>query len=261
MPKQHFEFRTPILNAAGMLGFSPSARLPIPLEILGAFVTNPISYQARKPAISAGINKYPGGVLLHNGHPNPGIKSALRRHRGRWQRAPLPIIVHLLSASPTETANCVRMLEEVENVMGVEIGLPHDISAEAASEIVAACAGELPLMVRLPLSLALQLAPAVIDAGASVISLAPPRGALAANNESVKFGRLYGPGIFPLALATVSALSQLPVEVIGAGGVYSQEQVDAMLKAGAAVVQLDTLLWRGDWTTTSKKQTDNSLII
>jgi dihydroorotate dehydrogenase len=35
------------------------------------------------------------------------------------------------------------------------------------------------------------------------------------------------------------------VPVIGGGGVYKQEQVEAMKEAGALAVQLDAVLWRG----------------
>ena len=247
MPKQHFEFRNPVMNAAGSLGFSPSANMPITGETLGAFITNPISYKSRKTANTAGLEPYPGGILLHNGHPNPGIKSVLKRHQGRWQRASLPVIVHLLGGPPEEMAHCVRLLEELENVMGVELGLPDDVSAAEAAEITAAAVGELPLMVRLPLTSAVALAPVVSEAGASAISLAPPRGALTSETGNLQYGRLYGPAVFPLALQTVGALAQLPLDVVGAGGIYQPRQVQAMLAAGAIAVQLDTVLWRGEW--------------
>ena len=61
-------------------------------------------------------------------------------------------------------------------------------------------------------------------------------------------GRLYGPALFPQALAGVRGLAQAGVPVIGAGGVYSQAQAQAMLAAGALAVQLDAVLWRGNLT-------------
>ena len=60
-------------------------------------------------------------------------------------------------------------------------------------------------------------------------------------------GRIYGPGIFPLALAAVRTIKDVGVPVIGAGGVYQPGDVDAMLSAGAIAVQLDSVLWRGDY--------------
>ena len=74
----------------------------------------------------------------------------------------------------------------------------------------------------------------------------PPRGSLPGPGKELLSGRLYGPGIFPLALNTVETLCALGFPVIGAGGVYAKEQALAMLEAGALAVQLDTVLWKTD---------------
>ena len=58
-------------------------------------------------------------------------------------------------------------------------------------------------------------------------------------------GRLYGSAFLPVALRKVQELTRMSIPVIGAGGVYTQEHKDAMLAAGARVVQLDCILWRG----------------
>ena len=57
-------------------------------------------------------------------------------------------------------------------------------------------------------------------------------------------GRLYGPGIFPLALAATKAVVELGVPVIAGGGIYSNENARAVLAAGAMGVQVDSWLWR-----------------
>jgi dihydroorotate dehydrogenase len=57
-------------------------------------------------------------------------------------------------------------------------------------------------------------------------------------------GRLYGPAVFPLALRAVAELKEhLGVPIIAGGGVYGHEQAAALLRAGAAVVQLDGVMW------------------
>ncbi|RPI29157.1 MAG: hypothetical protein EHM70_15985 [Chloroflexota bacterium] len=58
---------------------------------------------------------------------------------------------------------------------------------------------------------------------------------------------MYGPAVFPFALEAVRALAQSGTPVIGAGGVYTPEQAEAMLAAGALAVQLDAVLWKGGW--------------
>jgi dihydroorotate dehydrogenase len=162
------------------------------------------------------------------------------------------VIVHLLGDSPENMAPMIVRLEEIENVMAVEVGLPTEIEASEASEVVVASAGELPLIIRLPLARAEELGRFVSDAGVMAVSLGPPRGALPDAQANIVYGRHYGPAVFPQALRVVSELVKMGIQVIGAGGVYRAEQADAMLSAGATGVQLDTVLWRGDWFASSQ---------
>jgi dihydroorotate dehydrogenase len=91
----------------------------------------------------------------------------------------------------------------------------------------------------------IELATEAMNSGATAISLAPPRGLYPTINGELVKGRMYGPAILPIALKVVHELYQMSIPVIGAGGVYSQEQADAMLTEGALAVQLDSLFWRG----------------
>lgn len=236
-----------MLNAAGSLGFSPHEGGPINLQKLGAFVTNPISMRPRKPAHSTRLLHYASGVLLHTGLANPGFGVTLKRYGARWEEAELPVIVHLLAEQPAQITRMTQRLEELENVMGVELGLPHDVDLEEVATFTKAATGELAVIVRLPLPRVVELAGAAIGAGAEAVSLGPPRGALPLQNGELLQGRLYGPSLFPQALAAVSALTAMGVSVIGGCGVYETGQAEAMLGAGAIGVQLDTVLWRGRW--------------
>jgi len=249
MPKFDLILSNPLMNAAGMLGFAPDPYGPLDLARLGAFVTNPVNLTPRSPVGGSRLLNFPGGFLLHTGHPNPGLKSVLRRYAGQWARSPLPVLVHLLAQDVTEIYGMVRRLESVEGVMGIELGLPPLVTAQAASELIRAALGELPVVVRIPMEQVSELAPMVLESGVTAASLAPPRGALPTpageNVPAISQGRLYGPSIFPLALAAVQILAATGVPTIGAGGIYHQEQIAAMLAAGAQGVQLDAVLWRG----------------
>jgi dihydroorotate dehydrogenase len=138
-------------------------------------------------------------------------------------------------------------LEEIENIIAVEIGLPADIRPSEASEIVRASAGELPVIVRVPLTRAEELGSSISQAGAVAISLGPPRGALSDSQGHLVYGRHYGPAVFPQALRAVGELVKMEIPVIGGGGVYTTEGIDTILVLGAIAVQLDTILWRADW--------------
>ena len=244
MFKSTLSFSLPLMNAAGTLGFAPEPRLHEELGQLGAFLTNPVSLTPRTPAHGVRYLTYPGGFLLHTGYPNPGLEAVLRRCVPRWERSPIPVIVHLLGQGVDDLASMAMRLEGVPGVMGIELGFPKDATHNLVRAFVEAACGELPVIARLPVDQAVELAPAAIDAGAEVISLGAPRGVLPLSGGRLLEGRLYGPALFPQALAAVRSLAQTGAAVIGAGGVYSQAQVQVMLSAGALAVQLDSVLWR-----------------
>ncbi|MCK6569441.1 MAG: nitronate monooxygenase, partial [Anaerolineales bacterium] len=60
---------------------------------------------------------------------------------------------------------------------------------------------------------------------------------------SVVSGRSYGPSLFPQALDLVKNAVKLGIPIIGAGGVWTKENADAMLSVGALAVQVDAALW------------------
>ncbi len=256
MSKVELAFAKPVMNAAGTLGFAPGPHGIVDLRRLGAFVTNPISLAPRMPAGGLRYASFSGGFLIHSGFPNPGLSYVLRRYASRWQNSELPVLVHLLAQNPAETASMVRRLEGVAGVAGIELGLADEVDAAATAAFTRAAAGELPLVVRLPLAGAAELVAAVFQAGADAASFAPPRGALpippnqkssGSNRGDTLHGRLYGPAVFPFALAAVQRAAGSGLPIIAAGGIYNDAQVEAMLLAGALAVQLDSVLWRGDF--------------
>ncbi|MBT6151439.1 MAG: hypothetical protein HOH75_05555, partial [Chloroflexi bacterium] len=157
MQKQLFDYDRKLMNAAGSLGFSPDSHGPIDPKELGMFITNPISLRPRKAANGPRLIHYSGGALFHTGHPNPGLKSILKSYRSSWARADLPILVHLLAASPEENTTMTQLLEEIENVAGIELGFPNEVDAKTVKVIVNSALGELPIMARVPLSNVIEL--------------------------------------------------------------------------------------------------------
>lgn len=231
------------MNTAGMLGFSPSFRDSLPYENLGVFVTNPISLRPRLPAARPELINYPGGLLLHTGLPNPGFKSILQKHTGKWARSVLPVMVHLMADRPEETVRMVRSLEGMENIAAIELGFAPKLAEDIVLIVVEMCSGELPLVVSLERGQIPSLGPKVIEAGAAAVSMAAPRGALSGEGGGLVTGRLYGPSLFPQVLEVVHSAARLGLPVIAAGGLYSLESSNAVMAAGALAFQLDTVLW------------------
>jgi dihydroorotate dehydrogenase (NAD+) catalytic subunit len=242
MPKRDLIFSKPVMNAAGMLGFAPDLHAEMRGDDFGAFVTNPISLRARKAAGSPALMEFPGGFLLHTGLPNPGFHAVIRKCARRWQEAPLPIIVNLMADRPEETKQMVQALEGMENVLAVELGFAPLLAPDIIALAVEMCRGELPLIVSLPAEHILDVGGRLVELGAAALSLSAPRGALNQAGELVT-GRLFGPALYPKSLDAVHSAAQLGLPVIGAGGVRSQSEADAMLAAGALAVQMDSALW------------------
>jgi dihydroorotate dehydrogenase (NAD+) catalytic subunit len=240
--KRDLYFSKPLMNAAGSLGFAPDPRTGLDLDSFGAFVTNPISLRPRLPTAQPAAVEYPGGFLLHTGLPNPGLNSVLKKHSAHWKRSELPIIVHLMADRPEEARHMVQMLESVENVMGVELGFAPLLTDDIILITLEMCLGELPLIFSLPHEQVLSLGPRLIQNGAEVISIAAPRGALTKDNRLIT-GRLYGRALFPRALELVHSAARSGLPIIGAGGVWTEEDLADMLLAGAIAVQTDASLW------------------
>src|SRR6266498_900775 len=242
--KRDIYFSKPLMNAAGSLGFTPDLRSFGNLaDLFGAFVTNPFSLRPRMPAAKPAVIEHSGSFLLHTGLPNPGFQAGLKKYAARWARSDLPIIIHLMADRPEETQRMVRALETQENVMAAELGFAPLLANDIILLTLEMCLGELPLIFSLPIEQVLSLGPRLMQEGAEAISIATPRGALAVPNSPLITGRLYGPSLFPRTLETVYSAAKLGLPIIGAGGVWSKENAEAMLSAGALAVQIDAALW------------------
>lgn len=244
--KRNLYFNQPIINSAGTLGFAPDLRILEELRSLnrlGAFVTNPISLRARMPTANPSVIEFAGGVLLHTGLPNPGFNQAIKKYSAKWNRSDLPIIVHLMADRPEETQHMVRQLENIENVMAVQLGFAPLLADDIILLTLEMCLGELPLIFALPHEQILSLGPKLIQEGASAISISSPRGAIYDESKKMITGRMYGRALFPRSLDIVRSAGMIGLPIIGAGGVWSDADVESMLGAGAMAVEIDTQLW------------------
>lgn len=246
--KRDLVLSQPFVNASGTLGFVPDLRAQPAISRLGAFITNPISRRTRQPAANRAYLPFPGGFLLHSGHPNPGITRTIARFGRRWAGAPLPVIVHLLVESPGTLTEMIHKLEGLDNIVAVELGLPPGCDPDMLSAVIAAGAGEIPLIPCLSPEQVPTLLDTLEDLQPTALHLVEPRGALPGPGGEIVTGRLFGPAVFPVMLAAAQMLINAGLRMIANGGVHAPWQVDALMKAGVMAVGLGSVLWRVDPT-------------
>jgi len=239
----------PVMIAAGCYGWGAEYRDLIDLEPLGAVVVGPVTARPRTGSEPPRLMPFPGGVLLGTGLANPGISRVIREARRFWSQSPAPVVVHVAATSPHAVASCCSRIAAVEEVAAVEIGLAEPSSGNRVSDLVGAAvdAAAQPLIVRVPLDRAVDLAERIEDTGADALTVGcPPSGTLyhAAGRRFIS-GWVYGPAVLPLVLDRVVSVSELvTIPIIGSGGVWAAEDARALLRAGCVAVQIDAAVWR-----------------
>jgi dihydroorotate dehydrogenase (NAD+) catalytic subunit len=247
--KHSIVLETPVMNAAGTFGYGEVYKDIVKHEKLGAIVTAPVSYAQRSPARGARVIPLDSAVLIHTGLPNPGLNKVLRSQRNLWQVLPLPIIVHLIATTDDEIRKACARLDDEQGVDAIELGLRDDMTWQEATRLVgnAVTKTDKPVIVRLPVSDAYEIADAVADAGASTLVVCAPPRATVRDPRSGKLvsGRIYGPVVQPMILNMVGQLARrVDIPIIGAGGIHSPQDARDYLEAGAVAVQVDSVIWR-----------------
>lgn len=252
--RRELPFERPLIPAAGCFGFGEVYKGIIDVALFGAVVTRPLTYRRRAAPHrdAAAVLPLPAGCLVAHAHANPGVSSALSRHRARWEALPVPLICHLHATDADQTRKAASRLDDVSSVAALELGLPHHVDggdrAFVRSLVSAARRRfEKPLLVRLPLQGALELASVCVESGAdALVATAPPQGALRDPSYGhLVSGYVYGPWVKAQVLPLVLALrKRVAVPIVAAGGVQSVADVREYLATGAVAVQVDSLIWR-----------------
>jgi dihydroorotate dehydrogenase len=245
MPKQELHFANPITNLPGTLGFYPDfKRLPI-LRQLGAFFTNPISLHSRSPIDNRRSMINQGVLLLHAGFPNPGIRQVIKTCASRWQDSEVSIIPQLWADQLDDVQRMLELLENLSNIGAVSLSFAPDIPVNDLVRRINQIQCELPLILQVPADRLGEYCLLFAKSYVSGLSLAARRGSLPAGSRKLLSGRLFGRSLFPQTLQALHGIEKSKLIIIASGGIYTRDQADACLNAGADAVQLDTAFWLG----------------
>ncbi len=237
----------PLMGAAGAFGFAGEYAKLIDLSLLGALVTNPISLKPRRAANGTRVVPLDSGVLIHTGLPNGGVRKMHQLYAAKWRASPTPILIHLIG-SADDLAECAAFLDQQPEIVGIELGINDALTAREVRAVVATVRRrtQLPLLAKLPLYQAVNVAAAAADGGAdALVVAAPPRGTTRDPlSGQLVGGRLYGAWLKPLCVRLVGQLApRLSLPIIGCGGVHHPDDVRDFFEAGAKAVQLDSVVW------------------
>ncbi len=234
--------------AGGSVGYGEALPSTLNLGAFGAVVVGPITRHSRRGSEPPRLAESVAGLVLQTGLQNRGVRSVLRDFARLWPRLGLPVVAQVADAEPEDALVTGARLAQAEGVAGLELLLARDADRRQAAELVKLLVRrvDLPLLVKLPLERAAELAGPCVDAGASGLVVGrPPLGAAIRPDGVTIRGDYYGPGVFPVMLAALLAVKDLglPCSLTACGGVHTREQAHHCLAAGADAVQLDSVVW------------------
>ncbi|BAS25973.1 hypothetical protein LIP_0116 [Limnochorda pilosa] len=274
--------RNPLMPASGCFGYGREMAAFYPLRLLGAVVTKGVSLVPWEGRPTPRVAWAAGGLLNAIGLQNPGVDHFLAEDLPFLVAQGAAVVVNVVGETVAEYAAVAARLEGAARfpaarppgggateastgrpytpghggLTALELniscpnvdagGLHFGQDPATAAAVVRAVRGasSLPLWVKLsPQGPVAEVARAVVEAGAQVLSVANTLPALALDPRTGRPrlaagpGGLSGPPLKPVALALVQRLHrELVVPIVGIGGIRSLEDVLEYRRAGAAAV-------------------------
>ena len=245
--KTGLPLRSPFILGSGAIGWGEAWPPGVEPQWFSAFVTPPLTLQARRGVTGPRLAEIPGGFILNTGDHNPGLRRVFRDDVQRWDALDLPVIAALSGSGAEDWLRLAERLEEI-SIAGLEAHLPPGVTTREAGVWIAnlkrGC--QLPVLVKVRATQAGPLAEAVANAGADalVVATAPHAAAPSQGGELVE-GPVGGPAAFPFTLRALRSVAdlELGLPIVAAGGITSEEDVAWCWRLGADAIQLRSLLW------------------
>ena len=250
----------PVGLASGTAGYGFELRRLVDIDRLGALYTKGTTRLPRAGNAPPRVAETTGGLLNSIGLQNPGVDWVAEQYAPRFAEWRVPVIVNIAGEDAEDYVQCVRRLEHVAGIAGIELniscpniahGLDFGRDPAAAARLVAAVRDvtQRSLMVKLSPNVTdiAAVARAVQDAGADSVSAVNTYVGLKVHRRTGRpvlpegTGGLSGPAIHPLALAAVAQVSAaVDIPVVGVGGIVDADAALDFFTAGADAVQVGT---------------------
>jgi dihydroorotate dehydrogenase (NAD+) catalytic subunit len=246
--------------ASGTAGYGFELRRLVDIDRLGALYTKGTTRLPRAGNAPPRVAETTGGLLNSIGLQNPGVDWVAEQYAPRFAEWRVPVIVNIAGEDAGDYVECVRRLENVAGIAGIELniscpniahGLDFGRDPSAAARLVAAVRNvtQRSLMVKLSPNVTdiAAVARAVQEAGADSVSAVNTYVGLKVHRRTGRpvlpegTGGLSGPAIHPLALAAVAQVSAaVYIPVVGVGGIVDADSALDFFTAGADAVQVGT---------------------
>jgi dihydroorotate dehydrogenase (NAD+) catalytic subunit len=251
----------PILVASGTFGYAREMEGVVDFARLGGIIPKTVTRQPRAGNAPPRTVETPSGMLNAIGLDNDGIEHFIHHHLPYLRTLPTAIIANIAGKNEQEFIDMAGLLAGEPGIAALELNLscPNvaggvdfatdpQVTARVVRGVRAACS--FPVIAKLTPNVTdvAVIARAAADAGADAVSLINTfvgmaidwrrRRAILGNRT----GGLSGPAIKPLALRMVWHVAQnVPVPIIGIGGIATLDDVMEFVVAGASAVQLGTV--------------------
>jgi dihydroorotate dehydrogenase (NAD+) catalytic subunit len=252
--------KNPVLVASGTFGYAREMSAFVDFKKLGGIIPKTVTPLPRQGNPPPRTVETASGLLNSIGLDNDGFDQFMKEKLPWLTNQGTALIVNIAAKTNDEFRRMAEQLNQAAGVAavelniscpnvagGVDFGTDPGLAAEVVRTVRNACT--LPIIAKLTpnVTSVVPIARAVADAGCDAVSLVNTFQGMAINWRKRKpvlgniLGGLSGPAIKPLALRIVWQVSQqVPVPIIGVGGIQCIDDVMEFLLAGASAVQVGT---------------------
>jgi dihydroorotate dehydrogenase (NAD+) catalytic subunit len=255
------KLKNPVMTASGTFGYGTEYTDFVDLSRLGGIVVKAVTGNNRDGNAYPRMAETPSGMLNSVGLQNNGVDYFVKEIYPAIKDFNTNVIVNVSGSTIEEYVEVAERINELEKIPAIELniscpnvkqgGMAFGTIPATATEVTAAVRKvyKKDLIVKLsPNVTSIQeMAKAVVDGGADIISLINTLLGIAIDADKRKFvlstmtGGLSGPAIKPVALCMVWQVSKaVNVPIIGIGGIMNATDAIEFILAGASAIQVGT---------------------
>ncbi len=254
-------FKNPVTTASGTFGYGDEFRDFMDLGKIGGIFVKAVTGSNREGNAYPRMAETPSGMLNSVGLQNKGVDHFVREIYPRIKDFDTHIIVNVSGSTLEEYVEVAARMNELENVSAIELniscpnvkqggmafGTVPSMSSEVTRAVRDVYKGVLMVKLSPNVTSIIEIAKAVADGGADVLTLVNTLLGMAIDADrrrpilSTITGGLSGPAIKPVALRMVWQVhNAVNLPVIGLGGIMNATDAIEFMLAGASAIQVGT---------------------